>query len=123
MAGTWNMHFSGLKYKFFHNTENVMHCCYVIHINMDCCSSWLVFEDDIVIDIVHHSLECCWGVSEAKVHDCGFKEPIACFEGHFVFISFMNTDIIVPPLDIKFCVNVGIAQVTNEVQDTHNGAS
>ena len=51
--------------------------------------------------MIHHGLECCWGIGESEIHYEGFKEAIFGFEGRFVFVPFFDTDVVVPPSDIK----------------------
>ncbi len=32
----------------------------VIHVNSDRCTKGFMFEDDVMVDVIHHSLKCCW---------------------------------------------------------------
>jgi len=74
-----------------------------------------MLEDDIVIDVVHHCLEGGWWICEAEIHDCQFVEAVLSFESSFVFISLANVDVVVPPLNVELYVDMGIAQIPNEV--------
>ena len=33
---------------------------YIVHIDTDSGSKWFVFEDDVMVDVVHHGLKSCW---------------------------------------------------------------
>ena len=59
------------------------------------------FRNHIAKQIVHKMLKSGWGVSKAKEHYCGFKEPFVGDEGSFPLISIFDLDIIVSPSDIK----------------------
>src|ERR1700677_439898 len=43
---------------------------YIVHVDSDDCSPDRVFRDDIFIDLIHHGLKCCRGVTESEKHDC-----------------------------------------------------
>ena len=77
---------------------------YIIHVNLDRSTKEFVLSDDWAEDMIHHNLEGCRGVCKAEEHDGGFIESIARFECHFVFITFLNTYVIIPPTDIQFGV-------------------
>ena len=89
----------------------------VIHINPDCRSKGFVFEDNVLVNIVHHGLEGCWRVGESEVHDCRFEKSISCFKRHFRFVTFADAHIVVPPLDVELCVYVRIAEIMNEIHN------
>src|SRR6266702_164513 len=93
----------------------------VVHVNSYCGPERFMFENDVTIDEVHHRLESCWGVGETEIHHGGFKESISGFKGCFVFVPFANTDVIVPPSYIKFCIDVGIAQIAYKIGDEGKG--
>ena len=76
-----------------------------------------MLEDGVSEDIVHHGLEHRWGIGESKVHDCGFKETVPCLERCLSFVSFLNSYVVVSPLNIQFCVDVGITEVSYKVGD------
>jgi len=87
----------------------------IIHVDMDCRPKGFVFEDGVAVDVVHHGLECCWGVGESEIHHGRFKESVSGFKRGFLLIPFMNLDVVVTPSDIEFCVYVCITEVSNEV--------
>src|SRR6266702_2417871 len=116
-----------VQFVVFCDAKNIAHhgnmcfhigtCCNpdVVHVYADCCALWFMFQYDILVDMVHHHLKCGWQVCKAKVHNHGFIEAISHLEGCFIFISFPDSNIIVPPMNIKFHIYVGIAQILNEV--------
>src|ERR1700677_5315899 len=89
----------------------------IVHVNSYDRPSYGVFRDDIFVDLIHHRLEGCGGIKQAKKHDCGLKESIACFEGRFMFVAFFDANIIVPPSNIEFRENGSTAEVGDEVGD------
>ena len=52
--------------------------------------------------MVHHVLECCRGVAEAKVHDHGFIQAVLCFECCFVLISIFDVYFVEAPFYVEF---------------------
>ena|SRR6266571_3468779 len=89
----------------------------VVHINSDRCPKGFVFENDVPIDVVHHSLECCWRIGESKIHDGGFEESVSGFKRCFLLVSFTDAYIVIPPSDVKFHIYVRIAEVAYEIGD------
>ena len=86
-----------------------------IHIDADSGPQLFMLEDSVAVDEVHHGLEGCWRVCEAKVHDHWFEEAVFGLECCFVFVSFSNMYVIVSPSYIQFSVDMCIAQVMYEV--------
>jgi len=93
----------------------------VVHIYADCGAEGFVFEDDVLVDEVHHGLEGCWRISESKIHDCWFEESVSGFKRRFLFIPFADLYVIVAPPDVEFSVYVCIAKISNEVRDQRKG--
>ena len=58
--------------------------------------------NEILENIIHLGLEGGWAVSHAIQHYQRFKEPSVTPKGHFSFVTFLDSDILVAPLDIKF---------------------
>jgi len=93
----------------------------IVHIDADCGAKRFMFEDDVAIDVVHHGLECRWGVGESKVHDCRFEKSVSGFKCCLLFISFADAYVVVTPSYIKFGVYMGITEVLDEVRDKRKG--
>jgi hypothetical protein len=74
------------------------------------------WEDEDVVDVhydlsivnldsenfVHHGLESSGWIRKAKEHDSGFVETAIGSKGGLPFISFLYTDIVVTPTNVKF---------------------
>jgi len=89
----------------------------VVHVDLDGCAKGFMFEDDVVINVVHHGLESRWGIGKSEVHDCRFKEPVSGFERCFPFISLADPDIVIPPSDVELRVNMRVAKIADEICD------
>jgi hypothetical protein len=66
---------------------------------------------------IHHHLECCGGVSETEEHHGGFKESLWGEEGSLPLISWLNSDVIVPPADIELGEEGAAAEAVNGLWD------
>ncbi len=109
------------------NFEDVMYCTSmigyicagsdsnVVHVDSDGRAEGFMFENDVVIDIVHHHLKGCWQIGESEVHDCWFKKSVSGFKCGLLFVSFANAYVVVPPLNVKFRVDMCVAEVADEV--------
>ena len=73
--------------------------------------------DEVSEDIIHHGLEHCWGVAEAKEHDKWLIQPTVCPEGCLIFVSLLNMDIVETPLQVEFGEVLGSSQSVQNVQD------
>jgi hypothetical protein len=58
--------------------------------------------DEVFKNVIHHSLEGRQAVSHAIQHYQGFKQSLVTPKGCFPFISFLDPDVLVAPLDIEF---------------------
>jgi hypothetical protein len=58
--------------------------------------------DEILQDVNHHGLESGWAVSHAIQHYQWFKESSVTLEGHFPFLPFLDSDVLVAQSDIEF---------------------
>ena len=52
-------------------------------------------------DVIHHCLEGCWAVREAKEHDLWLKEPSVGMECSLPFVTLSDSDIVETPSDIQ----------------------
>ena len=68
-------------------------------------------------DVVHECLECGWGIAEPGEHDCGFKESERRDERSLPLVCFPNSDVVVPPTDVKLGEQGGIFHVVDEFRD------
>src|SRR6266702_5586229 len=89
----------------------------VVHIDANGSTEGFVFEYNIAIDEVHHSLKGRWGIGKSEIHDCGFKEAVSGFERCLGFVPFANADIVVSPADIELRIDVCIAEIADEIRD------
>ena len=63
--------------------------------------------------VVHHCLEGCWAVHEAKEHDLWLEEPLVGMECGLSLIALSDSDIVKTPLDIQLSKVLG----TSELRD------
>src|SRR6266571_2060484 len=93
----------------------------IIHIDMDGGSERFMFENGVVVDVVHHGLERRWRIGKPKIHNRGFKKSISCFERGLLLVSFTNTYVIVSPSYVEFGIDICIAEIADEVCDQGEG--
>src|SRR5882762_7846780 len=78
-----------------------LHCLrkneYVIQIDAD-----YTFRDQVLEYLIHHVLKGGRTIGETEEHNQGFEKSSVCAEGGLPLITFVDADIVVPPLDIKF---------------------
>src|SRR5258705_12413060 len=91
-------------------------CCgnkNVVHIDKH-----LPCSDEVFEGVIHHGLEGGRGVTKTEKHDERFKHPTIGFEGGFPFIPFLDSNVIVPPMDIELtedlCVFKFVRDIGNE---------
>ena len=61
---------------------------------------WVSLKELVEIS-VHHLLEEGQRVHQAKIHDLWDESPVFCLERHFILIFLCNSDVVVPPSDVK----------------------
>src|ERR1700677_237648 len=93
----------------------------VIHVYANDSTLGSVFCDDLFIDLVHHCLKSGGGIAKAEKHDCGFKEAIACFEGRFVFVAFLDSHVVISPSYVQLGEYGRSPKVSKEVRDEGKG--
>src|ERR1700761_856781 len=74
-------------------------------------------QDEILEDVIHHSLEGRRGVSQAKVHHQRLKEAPVRPECSFPLVAFSDADIVKAPPDVEFREESGSFQSINKVVD------
>ena len=71
----------------------------------------------ISVNGVHHGLKGGWRVSQTEEHNRGFEQAVACFEGRLMFVAFSDPNIVIPPSDVEFSVDMCNAEVEDKVGD------
>jgi hypothetical protein len=79
--------------------------------------------DFISKDVIHHRLEGCWRVREAKKHNGRLKESFAGFESGLPLITFLDLNVIIPPLYIELGEQVVPSQVIDKIVNEGEGVS
>src|SRR6267142_2370816 len=64
---------------------------------------------------VHHCLEGCWGVCESEKHNCWFEQAFIRHKCCFPFVSFLDTNIVVPPSDVEFSIEGASSESINKL--------
>src|SRR6266481_4706719 len=82
----------------------------VIHVDADD-----PISNQLCKDIIHHCLECGRTVCQAKEHHQGLKQATVGAECSLPLISFMDSDIVVAPLNIKLGEIPGTFETLNQV--------
>ena len=62
-------------------------------------------------DLIHHHLEGCWAVREAKEHDLWLEEPSVGMECGLPLITLLDSDIVETPLDIQLSKVLGTSEL------------
>ena len=69
----------------------------VVHVDGD-----VAFIDEFAEKVIHHGLEGCRGICEAKEHDHWFKETAIRLERGLSLVTIAHVNVVVPPADIQF---------------------
>ena len=88
----------------------------VVHVNSDSCAEGFVLENDVAINVVHHGLEGRWRIGESEVHNRRFEKSISGFKCCFLLVSFADAYIVVPPSDVKLCVDMCVAEIVDKIR-------
>ncbi|KAG5334139.1 hypothetical protein C0989_004339 [Termitomyces sp. Mn162] len=84
-----------------------------------------VYNNENVIhvmkDVVHEVLKSGGGVSHSEEHYEVLKEAIAGAKGGLPFMSWSDLDIVVARAEVYLCVNLGTAEMINEVSNQGEG--
>ena len=64
--------------------------------------------------MVHECLECGWGIAKSEEHYGGFKESKGGDEHSLPLICFLNSDVVVPPVDVKLGEQGRVLHVIDE---------
>ena len=66
-------------------------------------------------------LECGGGITETKEHDYGLKESFVGDESSFPLVAILDTNIVIPPSDIKLDEMASVLQLIHQVRDEREG--
>src|SRR5271163_657501 len=75
------------------------------------------FRDQILEDVIHHSLECGRTVGETKEHHQGLKEASVSPKGSLPLITFLHVHVIESPTDVKFGEITCTTKTVDEFRD------
>lgn len=67
--------------------------------------------------LVHEGEKSEWRIVHTKVHDTIFKKPVACAEGHLVFVPRGNADLVVYGGKVNHTEELGPGQGIKQVFD------
>ena len=80
----------------------------VIHVNFE-----PLFSDHVHKNMVHESLEGRWSITEAKEHHGQFIEAKRGDECCLPLVVFLDTDVVVTPMDIELGEYRGFLHIVN----------
>src|SRR5882762_11492616 len=95
----------------------------VIHVDDNPSSLLKEAELDILEDLVHHRLECTWRICQPKEHDPWFEKTIFGLESCFLFIPFLDPNIVIAPSYVKLGEDVCVLHLTDEIGSKRQGVS
>ncbi|KIJ42184.1 hypothetical protein M422DRAFT_171584, partial [Sphaerobolus stellatus SS14] len=73
--------------------------------------------NELLEDFIHHCLESCRTICQAKEHDQRFKKASVGSESSLPFISLFDANIIVPPSNIKLSKVLGLFQFVDQIRN------
>jgi hypothetical protein len=79
------------------------------------------FSDEVTERVVHETLEGGRGVGETKEHDSGFEEAFVSVKCSFPLVAIFDPNIVVTPLNIELCEDVGPFEFVDEIGDEGEG--
>src|SRR6266404_8429706 len=95
----------------------------VIHIDNNAGSLRQEAKLDVLEDLIHHCLECTWGISQSKEHNLWFKKAVFGFEGCLFFVPRFDPNIVITPSHVKLGEDIRILYLTDEIGDKRQGVS
>jgi len=66
-------------------------------------------------------LECGGRVGEFKVLNQGFKESFIGLEGRFPFVAFLDSDVVISPMDVELGKPLFANELVNKFLDKWEG--
>ena len=88
----------------------------VIHVNND-----TSFINKFLIEVIHHSLEGGRTIGKTKEHDKWLKQTSIGSKGCLPFITFLHSDIVVTPPNIKFGEVLGFTELVYQFRNERQG--
>jgi hypothetical protein len=76
-----------------------------------------LFHDEVLEDVVHHSLEGGGRVSESEKHHQGFEEPAVRTKCCLPLITFLHPNIVVTPTYVELCEVFRTTKLVDEFRD------
>ena len=67
--------------------------------------------------MIHKSLECERSIAEAEEHDCGFIKTKECDECWCPLIQFLDLNVVISLVNVKFSEVDGVLYIINEFRD------
>src|SRR5712664_3452963 len=93
----------------------------VVHIDNNAGSLRQEAELNVFEDLIHHCLECTWGISQSEEHDPWFEKTIFGLESCFLFIPRLDPNIVVTPSYVKLGEDMRILHLTDEIGNKRQG--
>ena len=85
---------------------------HIIHVDLE-----PFLHNHVRADVVHESLECGRGITEAEEHDSWFEQSQGSYEKSFPLVLLLKVDVIVSPMYIKLGEDSGVFHIINEFWD------
>ena len=88
----------------------------VIHVAYD-----FTTVDELMKDVVHHSLECCGGVAQSEEHDSWFKQASVGSECGLPLIALLDLHVVEPPAEVEYGEELGAMEAGQDIRDKGEG--
>ena len=75
------------------------------------------FCNHVSENVVHECLKCRQGIAKSEEHDGGFKESKGSDKCSFPLIHLSNSDVVVPPADVKLGEQGGVFYIVDEFRN------
>src|SRR6266498_1962529 len=74
-------------------------------------------------DVIHHCLKYSRGVRKTKEHHERFKGSFMTTKCHFPFVSFLDMDIVITPMNIHLDITIVFTIIVDQFINTREGVS
>ena len=85
--------------------------------------TYQAFHDEVSENVIHHGLESGQAIGETKEHHQAFKQLLVSSEGGLPLITLLDSDIIVPPLNIQLGEVLHPSELVYELGNERNWVS